>query len=227
MPLHPVLKRSALFRQMTDEEIIAALRMTGTKEHVYEKGAVILSAGEPVTRIGFVFQGSVVAERTDGEGTRLPVARIEPGRIFAETAAILSDEPLPVTYTAAERTRVLFFRVGVLRETGRSVEPSLMKLAMNLMTIAARNNAALSERAFHTAPKTIRGRVLSYLNAVSIQKQSRTFEIPYDRRGLAEYLNVDRSALSKELSKLQAEGRIETKKNRFVLLEKASANEKA
>ena len=76
----------------------------------------------------------------------------------------------------------------------------------------------LSGRSFHTAPKTIRGRVLSYLNSVSLQKHSNEFDIPFDRQQLADYLNLERSALSKELGKMQRDGLIKTKKNHFVIL---------
>ena len=84
--------------------------------------------------------------------------------------------------------------------------------------ISARKNLMLSGRSFHTAPKTIRGRVLSYLNSVSLQKHSNEFDIPFDRQQLADYLNLERSALSKELGKMQRDGLIKTKKNHFVIL---------
>ncbi len=217
MPLHPVLKRSALFRAMSDEEIIAVLRLMGTKEHVYARGDVVLPAGEPVARMGFVFQGSVTITREGPGGTPALETHVEPGCCFAESFAILSDEPLPATVTANEPTRILFLRVGILRETTRPAEPSLVKFTANLLALTAQNEIALSDRAFHTAPKTIRGRVLAYLGTVARRKQSDSFEIPFNRKELADYLNVERSALSKELSKMQSEGLIETKKNRFVL----------
>ena len=88
----------------------------------------------------------------------------------------------------------------------------------NLLTISARKNLALSGRSFHTAPKTIRGRVLSYLNTVSLQKHSNEFDIPFDRQHLADYLNLERSALSKELGKMQRDGLILVRKNHFVIL---------
>ena len=84
--------------------------------------------------------------------------------------------------------------------------------------ISSRKNLILSGRSFHTAPKTIRGRVMSYLNAMSLQKGTKEFDIPFDRQQLADYLNLERSALSKELGKMQKEGIISTRKSHFKLL---------
>ena len=94
-----------------------------------------------------------------------------------------------------------------------------IKLLTNLLTVAARKNLILSGRSFHTAPKTIRGRVLAYLNSVSLQKKNTEFDIPFDRQQLADYLNLERTALSKELGKMQREGLIECRKNHFRLIE--------
>ena len=85
--------------------------------------------------------------------------------------------------------------------------------------MATRKNLILFGRSFHTAPKTVRDRVLSYLNSVSLQKNSTDFDIPFDRQQLADYLNLERSALSKELGKMQREGLIKCRKNHFRLIE--------
>ena len=86
----------------------------------------------------------------------------------------------------------------------------------NLLTVATRKNLILSGRSFHTAPKTVRGRVLSYLNSVSLQKNSTEFDIPFDRKALADYLSVERSAMSAELSALSRAGYLKTKKNHYI-----------
>ena len=77
----------------------------------------------------------------------------------------------------------------------------------------------LSGRSFHTSPKTIRDRVMSYLNSLYIKQKSREIVIPFDRQQLADYLNVERTALSKELGKMRDDGLISFKKNRFTIEE--------
>ena len=92
------------------------------------------------------------------------------------------------------------------------------RVTANLLTIAARKNLMLTGRVFHTTPKSARAKIMAYLNSVSLQKQSRDFDIPFDRQQLADYLSLDRSAMSKELGRMRDEGLIQTKKNHFVLL---------
>jgi CRP-like cAMP-binding protein len=84
-------------------------------------------------------------------------------------------------------------------------------------TVLAQKNLALSQRIFNVTPKTIRGKVISYLSSVSQKKGSNEFDIPFNRQQLADYLGVDRSALSSELSRMQEEGIIETHRSHFVL----------
>ena len=81
--------------------------------------------------------------------------------------------------------------------------------------VTAHKNLVLSGRSFHTSPKTIRGKVLAYLNSVALQSGGHRFDIPFDRQQLADYLNVDRTALSKELGKMKSEGLITFEKNHF------------
>ena len=94
-----------------------------------------------------------------------------------------------------------------------------------LLQISARKNLALSQRMLHTAPKTIRGRLLSYLSQQALEAGSRRFAIPFDRQQLADYLGVDRSALSGELSKMQREGLLQCRKNVFELNETGGIEE--
>ena len=88
----------------------------------------------------------------------------------------------------------------------------------NLLQAAVRKNMILSNRIFCTSSKTVRGRVLTYLSEVSVQEGSTTFQIPFNRQQMADYLNLDRSALSKELGKMQKEGLLIFCRNTFTLL---------
>jgi CRP-like cAMP-binding protein len=91
------------------------------------------------------------------------------------------------------------------------------QIALNLNLISARKNLALTRRIFHAAPKSIRGKALAYLSFNAAQAGSREFDIPYNRQQLADYLGVDRSALSAELSRMQRDGLITTQRSHFVL----------
>ena len=174
-----------------------------------------MDAGTGTRQMGLVLSGSVTIESNDMWGNRTILSHVGVGQCFAETYALLPGEPMLVDVTANEPCRILLLQIQGL--PGRR-ESWAGKLLANLLMISVQKNLHLSWRSFHTAPKTIRGRVQSYLNAVSLQTGSRTFDVPFDRQQLADYLNVERTALSKELGKMQKEGLLTVRKNRFCLL---------
>ena len=212
-----ILQRSMLFKGLSEKDVSASLDFLQAEEKKYRKGTDILHAGTLTDRMGLVLEGSVTIENNDMWGNRTILSHVEKGQFFAETYAYLPGEPMLVDVTANENCRILFLRTGTLHRSFPSGSSWVMPFLSNLLSIAAHKNLALSGRSFHTAPKTIRGRVMSYLNMVAVQKGSREFDIPFDRQQLADYLNLERSALSKELGKMQRDGMIMFKKNHFIL----------
>ena len=212
-----ILQKSILFRGLSEAEISDALDFFQAEERKYRKGAGILHAGMLTDRMGLVLEGSVTIENNDIWGNRTILSNVGKGQFFAETYAYLPGEPMLVDVVANENCRILFLRIGSLHRSFPSGGSWVMPFLSNLLSISAHKNLALSGRSFHTAPKTIRGRVMSYLNTVSLQKGSREFDIPFDRQQLADYLNLERSALSKELGKMQRDGLITVRKYHFIL----------
>lgn len=212
-----ILQRTMLFKGMTEPEIRSALSALHAEEREYKKGTTILHAGATTERVGLVLQGSVTIENNDIWGNRTILSHIEQGQFFAETYAFLGNEPLLVDVISNENCHILFLRIGSIQKAGKDMTVWTMKLITNLLLISSYKNLLLSGRSFHTSPKTIRGRVMAYLTSVSLQKHSREFDIPFDRQQLADYLNLERSALSKELGKMQKEGILTTRKNHFTI----------
>ena len=211
------LQRSRLFMGMSEDEISGALSFLQAQEKQYKKSHVLLHAGDVTERLGLVLEGSVTIESNDAWGNRTILSHVGPGQLFAETYALLEDEPLLVDVVANETCRILFLRVCSIQELMSASGAWATKITANVLMISALKNLHLSGRSFHTAPKTVRGRVMAYLNTVSLQTQSTEFDIPFDRQQFADYLNVERTALSKELGKMQNDGLIKVKKNRFVI----------
>lgn len=214
-----MLAKTTLFRGLGKDELSLALQRLYAEEVRYKKEEYILYAGDKTDRLGLVTGGSVTIESNDVWGNRTILSHIGPGQFFAETYAILEREPLLVDAIANENSTVLFLYIRNLKDLAIHGEPWAMKMITNLLMISARKNLILSGRSFHTSPKTIRGKVLAYLNSVALQEGTHRFEIPFDRQQLADYLNVERSALSKELGKMKREGLILVNKNHFELLE--------
>ena len=209
------LQKTMLFRGLTDSEIAEALQVLEAHEKRYEKGETLLTAGSVTERMGLVLEGSVTIESNDAWGNRTIISHVGCGQVFAETYALLENEPMLVDVTASENCRILFLRNGRIQSLQNSQNPWALKYITNLLTISMHKNLILSGRSFHTAPKTIRGRVMAYLNSASLQRHSREFDIPFDRQQLADHLNLERSALSKELGKMQREGLVFCRKNHF------------
>ncbi|MEE0753330.1 Crp/Fnr family transcriptional regulator [Frisingicoccus sp.] len=211
------LENTILFRGVSESEIKEMLTCLGGDVRSFEKGCVIYHMGDVVQSLGVVLSGNVHIENDDFWGNRSLLDSVGPGQIFAETYACVSGEPLMVNVTASEKTEVLFLNIGRLLQTCSNACSHHSKLIRNLLAASAQKNLSLSRRIFHTSAKSIRGRLLSYLSYQALRQDSHCFEIPFNRQQLADYLSVDRSALSNELSKMQKEGILTVRKNRFCL----------
>lgn len=215
------LSKTVLFRGMSGEDIENMLDGNGAKQQHFSKGEIIFRAGDIVQSLGLVLAGSVNIENDDIWGNKSILDNIGPGQVFAETYACVPGEPMMVSVVASEAVEVLFIHVSqsIQNEPEMSYYGRLIK---NLLTISAQKNLNLSRRIFHTTSKSIRGRLLSYLSYQATRQGSFQFTIPFNRQQLADYLSVDRSAMSNELGKMQKEGLLTVKRNYFVLNIEAS-----
>lgn len=214
------IRDNLLFRGMTEAELAACVSALSAREKQYPRGSLILRAGETTDRMGIVLAGSVTIESNDAWGGCTVLSHVGQGGFFAETYALLQNEAMLVDVRANEDSRILFLSLGGLADAALPPAPWQYKLTAKLLLISAHKNLALTGRSFHTAPKSVRGRVLAYLNAVSLQQHSPAFDIPFDRQQLADYLNVERTALSKELGRMRREGLIQCRRNHFQILQR-------
>lgn len=215
------LKKTVVFRGMVDDELDAALAALRAVEKRYERDEVILHAGSTTNLMGLVLEGSVRIESNDMWGNRTILSHVDAGHVFAETYAMVKDETLLVDAVANRDCKILMLNVGIIRsDSAFSHDPSLwqLKLMANMLNISLQKNLMLAGRSFHTSPKSIRDRVMAYLSSVSLKKGASEFDIPFDRQQMADYLNVERTALSKELTKMQKDGIIITRKNHFKII---------
>ena len=201
---------------MTDKEIEKCLSELDSHEKTFRKNSYILRAGDATNLMGIVMSGSVTVESNDIWGNRTILSIVEKGQVFAETYALLHDEIMLVDVRANESCRILFLSIkNIFKKSSK--ESWKDKFLKNLLMVSSRKNLHLSGRSFHTSPKSCRGRILSYLNSVSLRERSTEFDIPFNRQQLADYLNLERTNMSKELSKMQNEGIIEYHLNHFRL----------
>ena len=211
-------EKNILFRDMSRQDIEDALDCLNVYKRSYHKGEQIYRAGSSTSFIGLIYKGSVIVERNDLWGNRSILTSFSEGDFFGEAYAFNPDAVIPVDIIANEETTVFFLEVGRIASHSCNAPRITHKLVVNLLQISLQKNMYLSNRSFLLSAHTMREKILGYLNTAALQNRSREFDIPFDRQQLADFLNIERSALSKELSKMQKEGIIEYRKNHFRLL---------
>ncbi|WP_026652130.1 Crp/Fnr family transcriptional regulator [Butyrivibrio proteoclasticus] len=208
---------SRLFKGMSEKELSQCLEELDAQEKNYKKDSLILHAGDKTERIGMLLSGSVTIESNDVWGNCTVLSHVGKGQYFAETYALLGEVML-VDVRANEDCQILFCTIKNLLDDSKKSSSWKEKLLKNILIISSQKNLALSGRSFYTSPKSCRGRLLSYLNAFALQTGKREFDIPFNRQQLADYLNLERTNMSKELSHMKDEGLIEYRKSHFKLL---------
>ena len=213
------LSNTLLFRGITPEEIVCMMTCLDGHVKKYNKGEMIYHSGEIIQKAGLVLSGSVHIENDDLWGNKTILAHVGVGQVFAETYVCIPGEPLMIQVVAAEPVEVLFLNLGQGTRTCVKNCAFHGRLIQNLLMISAQKNLNLSRRIFYTSSKSIRGRLLSYLSDQATRTGSLEFEIPFNRQQLADFLGVDRSAMSNELGKMQKEGLLRVSKRYFCLNE--------
>lgn len=214
-----LLQKSPLFDGITTEEIERLLHCLGGRIKRYAKGDFIFHAGTVLRQIGLVVSGKVQVVKEDYWGNRLIFSSMEQGQLFGESYACLPREPLEVSIVSAADCEVLFLDLEHALSVCSCACGFHRRLIRNLMTILAKHNLNLTRKVQHMGQKTTREKLLAYLWSISQKEQSQEFDIPYNRQELADYLAVDRSAMSAELSRMKTEGLLEFHKNHFRLTE--------
>ena len=211
------INETAVFNGFTTNEVNEALDFFYGIIKKYKKGQMIYSEGDTVMQFGIVLSGSITIEKIDYIGNKNIIGYNREGHIFAESYA-MTGRPLMVDVVANEESEILFLNIQRLIEKKENDVIWIQKFLLNMLLISNHKNLQLSCRNFHTSSKHVRGRVTSYLNDVSNDKKEKEFDIPFDRQQMANYLNLDRSSLSNELSKMRDEGMIEFNKNHFKIM---------
>lgn len=206
-----------LFEGFAEHEIKSVLKCLNAVEKSFDKDAYILRAGEYASVLGVILSGAVQVISEDYWGERQIMGIFTQGQLFGESYACMEKTPLMVSAVAAEKSQILFIDAFRVFKTCSSACEFHRRLIVNLVSILAGKNVVLTRKIEHISKKTIRGKVLAYLSDEAARQGGSSVEVPFNRQQLADYLSVDRSALSAELSRMQKEGLISYKKNQFIL----------
>lgn len=212
-----IINKSSIFNGIADEEIEAMLGCLGARNEAFEKGQFILRPGDSPDCVGLMLSGSALVVQEDFWGNRNILAKITTSGLFAEAFACSPGAVMNIAVVAQENCLVLWLGVSRILSTCPTACSRHSIMIRNLLSGLAAKNRRLNEKLTHMGQRTTREKVLSYLSVQAQRQFSREFDISFNRQQLADYLSVERSALSAELSKLRNEGVIEFDKNHFIL----------
>lgn len=212
------LRACPLFAEIEEQSLLRMLSCLGARvEHIARK-CTVFSEGTPARDIGILLSGSLQTVQVDYYGNRSILGNVRQGELFGEAFACASVEELPISVVANEDSEVMLINCGHILHTCKNACGFHHQLIFNLMRDLAGKNIAFHQRAEVTSKRSTREKLMTYLLLCAKEAGSNRFTIPFDRQELADYLEVDRSGLSAEISKLRREGVLESEKRRFHLL---------
>lgn len=212
-----ILKKCPLFDGISEETLFKMLGCLGAKIECFDKKYTVMSEGGPAKYVGIVLSGSVLVTRTDYYGNRSLLSRFGPSEIFAEAFACAEVDSVPICVTAEEPCEIMLIDCGHILHICSNNCAFHNRLIFNLMKDLAMKTLTFHHKLEIVSKRTTRDKLMTYLAMCAKNSQSNTFDIPFDRQALADYLEVDRSGLSAEISKLRSEGVLSCTKNRFEL----------
>ena len=213
-----ILARCPLFDGIRTEDLSAMLGCIGGRTLSVSTGQSLFREGDPATHVGMVLTGAVRMVREDYYGNRSIVAHIGPAELFGETYACAGISSLPISIVADEDSQVLLMDCRRITTSCCNACAFHNRMIFNLLKLVAVKNLVFDQKIQVTSKRTTREKLMAYLLDQAKLQGGSSFTIPFDRQELADYLEVDRSGLSAEISKLRREGVMKSEKKQFTLL---------
>ena len=214
----PILKHAPLFRGLAEEEIAAMLGCLGATLRTYQKGELVFRQGEAVREIAVLAEGRLHIRRDDYWGNSNLIGTVEAGELFGDAYLSPGSGAILNNVLAVEASAVLFLDARRAITTCPSSCRFHAMVVQNLFFAICDKNRKLVQKIGHMSHRTTREKLMSYLSEEAARQNSSTVVIPFNRQQLADFLSVDRSAMSNELSKMRRDGLLLFEKNRFTLL---------
>ncbi|MDR0334271.1 MAG: Crp/Fnr family transcriptional regulator [Methanomassiliicoccaceae archaeon] len=212
-----IVKNNPLFHGIAVSDFEKMIRCMSAETKRYKKNDIILRSGDAADFIGIVTEGNVMIKKEDPDGRVMILDSAGVSESFAEVFACAGISQSPVTVQASEDCEVLFLDHKKTVTSCTSACPFHTRLIRNLLELMAHKNLSLSQKLELLSKRTTREKILCFFD--TYRKASKKFTIPYDREKLAQYLCVDRSAMSNELCKMRREGLIKFNRNTFEILQ--------
>jgi len=214
----PLLKRTRLFSGVGEDEIESMLSCLGSRIREFSKGEYVIREGEHLSDIIVLAEGTLHIQKDDYWGNRSILGQITAGEMFGEAYAAPDSGTVANDVVAVEKSTVIYFDVKRILTTCSSACRFHQAVVQNMFFAVSEQNRRLVQKLGHMSQRTTREKLISYLSEQAKQHSGSKFTIPFNRQQLADFLSVDRSAMSNELCKMRDEGMIEFDKSNFRLL---------
>lgn len=214
-----LLFSTPLFQNISKMNLKPLLKCMSPFVKSYEKGNYITHSGQSINCIGVVLCGKVQMVKEDVWGNKSILALMPEKSIFGETFICSKSYNSTVSFQAASDCTVLYISFDKILHSCTKACEFHSRLINNMVILIAQKNIQLMEKVEITSKKTLREKILSYLSLQAQRNNNLYFTIPLSRIELADYLCADRSALTRELSRMKAEGIVDYYKNTFQLYE--------
>lgn len=213
-----ILTECALFHGLREAQIREMLPCLSARQSRFRRGQFLLRAGDRVAFAGILLSGEAEVLQEDFWGNRNLLAAVGPGDLFAEAFAC-AHAVSPVSVLCKTDGSVLYLNVRAVFSPCEKACAQHKALSQNLIRVLAEKNMQLNEKAGYLSQRSTREKLLAYLSAQARRTGSASFRIPFDRQHLADFLSVNRSAMSAELSKMQREGLLRAERSDFTLFQ--------
>ena len=207
-----------LFKDVEEAGFARLCECMHVKELHRKNNETFIRESDPCNRIGVVVLGAVQLSRQRFDGSRAVLEAIREGGAFGMTYAFRDAKSMGISIRAVGDAVVLLFDSDSIPRPCHKLCPVHLHFLHNLLTVMSQTTFQIKRKLRILSQRTIRGRLLLFLRILAKREQAKEFDIPFDRQALADFLCVDRSALSAELSKLRRERKVESVKNHFKLL---------
>jgi len=218
------LQKNALFKDFDETDLESIIKCLSSKVDFYKKKDFILLQGDHVHFVGIILSGSIQIVKEDMEGNINITAHLGVNDIFAEVFACADILECPVTVQALEDCEILFIDCKRIIKTCDKACIFHSSLIENMLSVIAKKNIILNQKIEILSKRTTREKLLAFFNNQVQMTHSKKILIPYNRESLANYLCVDRSALSRELCSMRDEGLIKFVKNEFEIIKSKIEN---
>ncbi|NLU52308.1 MAG: Crp/Fnr family transcriptional regulator [Clostridiaceae bacterium] len=214
-----ILRKCKLFENIKDDELSALMSCLNPHIQKYNRNDFVVMKGDNLDSIGIILEGEALVYKETLSGNRILIKNLRPGEMFGEVAVFARMKKWPAIVQASTSLTVCFISRDKIVGQCANVCKWHSQMTENMLGIISERASLLSKKLEYVAIKTMRSKLSTFLYEQYLNKGTNTFTIPMNREQLADFLNVSRPSMSRELSRMRDEGIIDFHLSTFKILD--------